>query len=251
MPADLPQWLIVDLGQACTIDKGRFHWWGGESTSPASVKYQELQLQVSPDRMNWTTAATITDKIGGEDEATFAPVSADYLRAYFPRSNKSGSHGLLDLEVYETGVAFDRREFECLSSNKPISASSKPSAAFKAFDSNPCSWWSNKKREPDLEWLQVDLGSVHRIAGAKVLLTDFPLKRFVVELSTDGAAWQEPQSTKDTDELRGGDTHFIHRLIFSQIQEARYARLSLMGKDPKFGLYGVTEFMVIGEPANQ
>ena len=128
-------------------------------TSPSTVVFTEYELQVSSGSNNWTKSQLYRPQWRRGRGHVRAHVSCRYLRAYFMRSNKDGRHGLLEWEVYETGVPFDRREFDCLSFNMPANASSEQdrgSTAAKAVDSNSCSWWASKERVADPQWLQID-----------------------------------------------------------------------------------------------
>jgi hypothetical protein len=152
-------------------------------------------------------------------------------------------------------VPFDAREFDSLSLFKPALASSQPSPgspAKKAFDNNAASWWASQPGGPDPQWLAVDLVSVQRVSAVKVYFSDRYALRFSVQLAVSENDWREPAFTIDTEEIASGDNHRIHRVMFSEAQEARYARILLWGTNPHVKAYGdrytPTEFMVIGEP---
>jgi hypothetical protein len=251
-----PGWFAVDLGRSHTIDKIRLHWWGGELPGLGGGA-RDYDVQVSIDARDWKTVATLTNQNGGEDEVVFPSVGARHVRLQFAAANnpRGYNYGLLDLEVMAEGVPFDAREFESLALFKPATASaqnSRGSPAKKAFDNNAASWWQSLPGGPDPQWLAVDLEAVHRISAAKIYFTDRYAQRFVVQLATRENDWRDAACAIDTEEIPGGDNHRIHRVMFAEVQEARYARILLWGTNPHVKEYGErytpTEFMVIAAP---
>ena len=139
--------------------------------------------------------------------------------------------------------------------NKPATASSQPSRgspAKKAFDNNAASWWASQPAAPDPQWIAVDIEAVHRVSAAKIYFSDRFALRFAVQLAVLEGEWRDVNATVDTEEIAGGDNHRIHRVMFSNVQEARYARLQLWGTNPHVKAYGErytpTEFMIIAAP---
>ena len=255
-PKAMPVWFAVDLGARQPIDRVRMFWWGGELPGLGGGP-RDYELQVSDDAQAWRTVAARKGENGGEDEIAFTPTPARHVRIFVTAANAAkGSIGLLDFEVYTPGVPFDAREFDSLALNKPATASSQPSPgspARKAVDNNATSWWVSQAGAPDPQWLAVDLEAVHRVAAAKIYFSERFALRFAVQLATREGEWRDIEATVDTEEIASGDIHRIHRVNFSQVQEARHARLLLWGTNPHAKAYGdrytPMEFMVIAAPS--
>ena len=252
---DIPVSFTVDLGQVHTIDRMRLHWWGGKLPGLGGGP-RDYELHVSEDSQTWKTIVSLTDQEGGEKDIAFPAIAARQVRLHMTAANAAkGSIGLLDFEVYEPGVPLDAREFDGLSMFRPATASSHPSPGSppaKAVDNNAASWWVSQPGAPDPQWLAVDLEDVYRVSAVKVYFSERFAQRFAVQLAAREHEWRDIDSTLDTEEISSGDNHRIHRVMFAQPQEARYARILLWGTNPQAKEYGnrysPTEFVVIGEP---
>jgi hypothetical protein len=254
--SDIPVSFAVDLGQVYTIDRMRFHWWGGKLPGLGGGP-RDYEVRVSDDGQTWKTVASLRDEKGGERTIDFPVIQARHVRLQMTAANAAkGSMGLLDFEVYASGVPLDAREFDGLSLFKPATASSRPSPGSppdKAVDNNAASWWVSQPGAPDPQWLAVDLEDVHRVSAVKVYFSERFAQRFAVQLAARENEWRDIDATIDTEEISSGDNHRIHRVMFAQPQEARYARILLWGTNPNAKEYGnrytPTEFVVIGQPS--
>jgi RHS repeat-associated protein len=95
-----PQWLQADLGSAKTVDRVRLEWEAAYATA--------YQIQTSTDGTTWTTQFSTTAGHGGEEIATFAPVSARYVRMSGTKRALTAGYSLWDFEVSNTtGVSWD------------------------------------------------------------------------------------------------------------------------------------------------
>jgi hypothetical protein len=246
---------IVDLGESFAIDRMRLHWWGGKLPGLGGGP-RDYEVHVSEDGQMWKTVAALSDEKGGERTIDFPAIKARHVRLHMTAANAAkGSMGLLDFEVYAQGVPLDAREFDGLSLFKPATASSQPSRGSppaKALDNNAASWWVSQPSAPDPQWLAVDLEEVCRVSAVKVYFSERLALRFAVQLAVRENEWRDVDATVDTEEISSGDNHRIHRVMFAQPQEARYARILLWGINPEAKEYGnrytPTEFVVIGEP---
>ncbi|MDO8544248.1 MAG: hypothetical protein Q7S40_27735 [Opitutaceae bacterium] len=110
-------------------------------------------------------------------------------------------------------------------------------------------------QEPPANWRERDFDDSAWSSGKAPL-------RFEVQLATRDGEWRDVDATVDTEEIASGDNHRIHRIMFSQVQEARHARILLWGTNPHVKQYGgrytPTEFLVIaaqpakdGKPPNR
>ena len=105
---------------------------------------------------------------------------------------------------------------------------------------------------PDPQWLAVDLEAVCHVTAVKVYFSERFAQKFAVQLAARENEWRDLEYTVDTEEIASGDNHRIHRVMFAQPQEARYARILLWGTNPHAKEYGnrytPTEFVGIGQP---
>ncbi|MFB9275628.1 chitobiase/beta-hexosaminidase C-terminal domain-containing protein [Cohnella cellulosilytica] len=87
-----PQWIYVDLGSAQTVSSVRLHW------ETASAKSYKIQVSNSTDA--WTDVHTEVNGQGGYETASFAPVSARYVRMEGLTRNTGFGYSLWEFEVY-------------------------------------------------------------------------------------------------------------------------------------------------------
>ncbi|GAA2184892.1 penicillin acylase family protein [Micromonospora lupini] len=86
------QWLRVDLGAARTVSRAVLRWESAYGTS--------YRIEVSGDGSSWTPVFTTTTGNGGVDNATFAPVTARYVRVYGVKRATSYGFSLYEFELY-------------------------------------------------------------------------------------------------------------------------------------------------------
>ncbi|MBQ1073302.1 penicillin acylase family protein [Micromonospora sp. C31] len=86
------QWLRVDLGAARTVSRAVLRWESAYGTS--------YRIEVSGDGSSWTPVFATTTGNGGVDNATFAPVTARYVRVYGVKRATSYGFSLYEFEVY-------------------------------------------------------------------------------------------------------------------------------------------------------
>jgi hypothetical protein len=252
---DIPVSFTVDLGQLHTIDRLRLHWWGGKLPGLGGGP-RDYEVHVSEDSQTWKTVASLSNEKGGERTIDLPAIKTRQVRLHMTAANAArGSIGLLDFEVFAEGVPLDAREFDGLSLFKPATASTRPSPGSppaKAVDNNAASWWVSQPGAPDPQWLAVDLEDEYRVSAVKVYFSERFAEKFTVQLAVRENEWRDIDYTVDTEEIASGDNHRIHRVMFAQEQEARYARILLWGTNPHAKEYGnrytPTEFVVIGVP---
>ncbi|WP_433261885.1 penicillin acylase family protein [Micromonospora vinacea] len=86
------QWLRVDLGAARSVRRVVLRWEAAYGTS--------YRIEVSGDGSAWTPVFTTTTGNGGVDNATFAPVTARYVRVYGVKRATSYGFSLHEFELY-------------------------------------------------------------------------------------------------------------------------------------------------------
>ncbi|WP_405431549.1 penicillin acylase family protein [Micromonospora sp. NBC_00617] len=86
------QWLRIDLGAARTVSRAVLRWESAYATS--------YRIEVSGDGSSWTPVFATTTGNGGVDNATFAPVTARYVRVYGVKRATSYGFSLYEFELY-------------------------------------------------------------------------------------------------------------------------------------------------------
>ncbi|MEU5931427.1 penicillin acylase family protein [Micromonospora sp. NPDC047187] len=88
------QWLRVDLGAARSVSRVVLRWEAAYGTS--------YRIEVSGDGNSWTPVFATTTGNGAVDNATFAPVTARYVRVYGIKRATSYGFSLYEFELYGT-----------------------------------------------------------------------------------------------------------------------------------------------------
>jgi PKD repeat protein len=88
------QWLRVDLGSSPTISKVKVFW-------PATYYAQGFSIETSTNGTSWTQRYSTSSGNGSPTDASFAAVSARYVRVYLTTPNDSTYYGISELEVYQ------------------------------------------------------------------------------------------------------------------------------------------------------
>jgi hypothetical protein len=92
-----PQWLSVRLPQRIAVNRVVIRW---ETAYGA-----DYLLQVSDDRVTWTTIRTVTNGDGGIDDLTGLSGSGLYVRMFGTRRATPWGYSIYELEVYGDPVA--------------------------------------------------------------------------------------------------------------------------------------------------
>ena len=61
---------------------------------------KSYRIQTSPDAVNWTDAAVVTDGDGGQDNVSFAPTSARFVKMQGVQRGTKYGYSLYEFEVY-------------------------------------------------------------------------------------------------------------------------------------------------------
>lgn len=88
------QWVYVDLGTICRINKVKLFW--GEEFA------QSYQIQFSTDKRNWRSLYSTNEGKGGIEEIKLTTATAKYVRLYMT-DGISEHYSLAEMEVYGTG----------------------------------------------------------------------------------------------------------------------------------------------------
>ncbi len=95
-----PEWIYVDLGSVQNISAVKLRW-----EAAYAIQYK---IQVSSDTgsspVNWTDVNTTTNGDGGEDNITFAPQNARFVRMFGTVRGTPYGYSLYEFEVYSTAT---------------------------------------------------------------------------------------------------------------------------------------------------
>jgi len=197
-----PQWIMVDLGQAYTINRVILNW---------ELAYGKgYAIQVSNDGVNWSDVYTTTNGDGGIDDLFFTAVNARYVRMYgTQRAYSFYGYSLYEFQVYGKPN---------LALNKSATSSSNETSALtadKAVDGNVTTRWSSLYSNP--QWIYVDLGQTTRVNNVKLNWEYAYAKGYKIQVSNDATNWMDVYATMNGD---GG----IDDLYFEPVN-ARYVRV--------------------------
>ncbi len=108
-----------------------------------------------------------------------------------------------------------------------------------AVDGDPYSMWWSDHREPDPQWLQVDLGSAQKVGAVSVLWWKAYAKDYTVQVSNDGENWRGVARVQDRPKPLGG-TDVVR---FDPVQ-ARHVRLHFTEPAVQWQHYCIYDFGV-------
>ena len=93
-----PQWIMLDFGKKVTINKVSLFWEGAFGKA--------YQIQVSNNAKKWDEVYSTTNGNGSDDEISFNPVSARYIRVYCTKRGLDwAGYSLYEFEVYNGKVS--------------------------------------------------------------------------------------------------------------------------------------------------
>jgi hypothetical protein len=106
-------------------------------------------------------------------------------------------------------------------------------------DEDPYSMWWSDHREPDPQWLQVDLGAKQKVGAVSVLWWKAYARDYTVKVSNDGENWREVARVEDQPKPLGG----ADLVRFDPVQ-AQYVRLRLVEPAVDWQHYCIYDFAV-------
>ncbi|MEV6619755.1 penicillin acylase family protein [Amycolatopsis sp. NPDC051106] len=86
--------------QAITVDLGSVQQVSRVALSWESAYGKSYRIQTSPDAVNWTDAAVVTDGNGGQDNVSFAPAQARFVKLQGVQRGTKYGYSLYEFEVY-------------------------------------------------------------------------------------------------------------------------------------------------------
>jgi len=88
-----PQWLIIDLGKTCDVDKMAITWESAYATS--------YNIEVSTDKDTWTEVYSTQEGKGSTENMTFNPQKARYIKINCLKRKGQWGFSIWDVSVYE------------------------------------------------------------------------------------------------------------------------------------------------------
>ncbi|NOU69814.1 DUF4982 domain-containing protein [Paenibacillus sp. LMG 31461] len=236
------QWWEVDLGSSYNITGSELVW-ASESS------YYQYKIDVSEDRVNWTTVLDNTQNTSSvERKRDQLAANARYVRITVT-GVETGLAGFKEFKVYGVPHILDEvQQYPALVNvafNKPATASSSISGHEPSLvnDGNNISWWEANGNAP--AWWQVDLGASYDLKGSKVLWgKDSIFYTYKVEVSANGTTWSQVAGKTASGQNLNPDNYTATGI--------RYVRVTV---DSLSGGTGnekpaIKEFHVYSEPVN-
>ena len=88
-----PQWLIIDLGKTCDVDKMTINWESAYATS--------YNIEVSRDKDNWAEVYSTQEGKGSTESITFKPQKTRYIKINCLKRKGQWGFSIWDVSVYE------------------------------------------------------------------------------------------------------------------------------------------------------
>lgn len=88
-----PQWLMMDLGKTCDVDKMVITWESAYATS--------YNIEISRDRNNWTEVYSTQEGKGGAESIAFKPQKTRYIKINCLKRKGQWGFSIWDVSVYE------------------------------------------------------------------------------------------------------------------------------------------------------
>ena len=210
-------WFEVDLGQDLVLDRVRV-------SSPGRGFPVGYKVKLSTDGQNWHLVAE-KPKNWTNIEVAFPPLAARYLRLeQTGQPDWPATWTISEISVSATEPWAGAQ------------ASHYTDDAHEAIDARLRTAWNTRavKQKPGM-WFEVDMGSQRRIERVTLLHPTSQMPRgYTLQVSTDGAAWQE-MGRKD-------DNWGLVDVEFPAVA-ARYVRVETTNSSP-YQPWGIAEFTV-------
>ncbi len=194
--SDQVQTVTVDLAGQYRVGKALIAW--GKNHP------ENYTIATSTNRTIWTTASAISSQ-GGQEEITFTPRDARYLRVVIPADT------VFDLRGIETYIAD-------LARNKSVTVSGTANifhGGTNLTDGSSHTRWESRALND--EWARVDLGQVQSVGSVRINWEGAYGRDFRIEVSDDGNAWTSAAAVTGG---TGGD----QIVTLDEDTEARYVR---------------------------
>ena len=198
------EWYMVDLLSVRKINRIDIKWEGAYASDYA--------LQVSTDKINFTTVYSTSTFAGGDASNSFTAVDARYVKILLRKSALPYPMSFWEFEVYADVPPVN------LALNKTATASSSFNAESLSIDGNLGTRWSISAATEN-EWYKVDLGKVENISRIDIKWEGAYASDYALQVSTDNIKFTTVYSTST---FTGGDSSNKFTAV-----DARYVKILL------------------------
>ena len=226
---------VVDLQQNRTVSSVKIAW--------EAAYASQYQIQVSTDRVSWTTVYSNYNGTGGTETITFNPVNARYVKLYCIKRATQYGFSLYEFEVYQPeNTAPAATGTENLAYGKTVTVASTESAEYagsNAVDADGNTRWSSSYA--DNQNFVVDLGSNQQVSRVKIAWEAAYASQYQIQVSTDRVSWTTVYSNYNG---KGG----TETITFNPVN-ARYVKLYCIKRATQYG-FSLYEFEIYGPQTN-
>ncbi|MBC7745547.1 MAG: discoidin domain-containing protein [Flavobacterium sp.] len=198
------EWYMVDLLSIKKINRIDIKWEGAYASDYA--------LQVSTDKINFTTVYSTSTFTGGDVSNRFAAVDAQYVKILLRKSALPYPMSFWEFEVYADVPPVN------LALNKTATASSSFNAESLSIDGNLGTRWSIAAATEN-EWYKVDLGKEENISRVDIKWEGAYASDYALQVSTDNIVFTTVYATST---FTGGDSSNSFTAV-----NARYVKILL------------------------
>lgn len=198
------EWYMVDLLSIKKINRIDIKWEGAYASDYA--------LQVSTDKINFTTVYSTSTFAGGDASNRFTAVDARYVKILLRKSALPYPMSFWEFEVYADVPPVN------LALNKTATASSSFNAESLSIDGNLGTRWSIAAATEN-EWYKVDLGKVENISRVDIKWEGAYASDYALQVSTDNVKFTTVYSNPA---FTGGDSSNSFPPV-----DARYVKILL------------------------
>jgi len=227
--------LTLDFGSTQAITRVRIDWENAHAT--------QYLLQVSNDKVNWTTIKTVDNSQGGTEDLTGLNGQGRYLRVQGVKRSTQYGYSIFEIQAFtgtpastvpttpaEPGTPPQVDLSQPGVAVKPVAATSSAlennnNAAAMAIDGKANTRWSSAF--DDGAWIQFDFGVKTQVGYMKLLWENSYGKQYNVLVSDDGDKFTQVRSITAG---QGGTEEFFNLGI-----NARYVRLQGVVRATQYG----------------
>ncbi len=173
--------ITVDLGESTYIDSVILRW--------EAAYGLEYNIELSDDGVNFTSAVSVTNGDGGEDDLPVA-ASGRYVRMQGIDRATGYGYSLWEFEIYAEGETTPPPPVN-LAEGQTVVASSEDGIfyATSAVDGDGGTRWSSAFT--DDEWIYVDLGSTQTISQVVLNWEGAYGSHYKIQVSADASSWTD------------------------------------------------------------
>nr|WP_314544023.1 di-heme oxidoredictase family protein [uncultured Massilia sp.] len=188
------QSLVLDFGESKQVNRVRINWENAHALA--------YELQVSDDKVNWTTIKSVPDSAGGVEDFSDLNGQGRYLRMHGLKRSSQYGYSIFEIQAFSGTSATDPTTPDPLPGDidltkpgvavKPVNAFSSAvenaaNAAAMAIDGKSATRWSSKAE--DGAYITFDFGQKTPVGYMKLVWENAYGKEYEVRASDDGQTW--------------------------------------------------------------